>query len=206
MPGSPIDVREAFDFACGELLVRGEPFPMGHSVHQTVLDRIGHCVEELLFQTPVVDGFLTPVSSREHGSFSSQILVNTAGNEGVAELVEVDEILYVFGTIGQGCSTRLFMIDVKIYPVKFNRVFSLGTANRSPDDVSNSSIRGKEKLTVNSALYFAVSCFWTQPSETFCHGVTSLCYPSIDPLAERFPKIFIFRQKRREKTSLTYLT
>jgi hypothetical protein len=100
MPGSPINVREPFDLARGKLLVRGESFPMGHPFYQTIFDRIGNCVEELLLQAQVINSFLTSISSREHCSFSPHVLVNAAGNERVAELVEVDQILDVLRAIG----------------------------------------------------------------------------------------------------------
>jgi hypothetical protein len=102
---------------------------VGDPVHKTVFNGVGYSIKELLLQAPVVNGLFTSVSGGEHSSLSTEVLVNAPGDQGIAESVEVDEIFNVFGTIGQGGSAGLFVVDVKVYPIELNRIFSLRSPN-----------------------------------------------------------------------------
>jgi hypothetical protein len=127
-----------------------------HAVDEAVLDGVGHGVEELLLEAHVVDGFCRAVSGGEEGTFASEVLVNTARDEGIEELVEPDEVFKVLGAVGERRSSRVLVVDVEVKPEELDGKFLEGSSGGRTDDVSYVFVWFEEELAIGSALRFTI--------------------------------------------------
>jgi hypothetical protein len=107
------------------------------SLHKSVLHRIRDRVDKLLLQARVVHDLGDSVSGGVQRALAAKVFVEPPGDQGVEHLFEFDEILNVLEAVGERSEAAVFVIDIEIEPVDFDREFFQSPARGGADDISS---------------------------------------------------------------------